>query len=95
MIKNRHVDRDFDVVIKLKEADAAKTMDDLKGPGNGALLLVGGSSAAKDATSEEQLKIIQQVDIMKNVFEEFNSKDNKIFAIKQSPIKKSHGKQFE
>lgn len=31
LVKNRHVDRDFDVVIKLKEADSAKVMEDLKG----------------------------------------------------------------
>lgn len=31
LVKNRHVDRDFDVVVKLKEADAAKVVEDLKG----------------------------------------------------------------
>lgn len=52
LTKNRHVDRDFDVAIKLKEADASKVMEDLKGPGTQALLLVG-SMSNKDASQEE------------------------------------------
>ena len=32
LVKNRHVDRDFDVIIKLKEADSVKILEDLKGP---------------------------------------------------------------
>lgn len=31
LVKNRHIDRDFDVVVKLKEADSAKVLEDLKG----------------------------------------------------------------
>lgn len=71
LVRNRHVDRDFDAVIRLKEADSAKIMEDLKGSNPSSLLLMANSSQ-KDMKTEQKFKIIQQVDIMNRIFDELN-----------------------
>ena len=83
LVKNRHVDRDFDVVIKLKEADSVKIMDDLKGSSASVLLLT--NAGQKDMKADEKLKAIQKVDIMKRIFDEFNDDKSSFGSLQQTP----------
>ena len=77
LVKNRHVDRDFDVVIKFKEPDSVKALEDLKGTNQQSLLLMSHTQVIKDHPKPaERLKLIQKIDLMKRVFDEFNSNDH-------------------
>ena len=72
LVKNRHIDRDFDVIIKLKEADQSRILDNLKGQGASNLLLMTNTAGSKDLKADEKFKIIQRVDTMKRILDEIN-----------------------